>query len=219
LLDLKKAGYTGGEIDTIIRSLSRADQKDLLRKADAINDAHSYPDKRITYTMRSTYPGCKSRYYLSVQAQAVLSLCEGIANQSGLLQITVAHIVAHGQVGERMAKAALKELREAGMLAIHTPKRGNQPPIYMLNPLIARTGRAGIYRTEAFWELAGADAQRAYYELEHKAAYTTATVRVDAKAGQDAYKYNYIVPVPPDSKEKEPSDRESDSPIIDDDNL
>lgn len=143
LKDLKESGaYVGTmTLDDMIRNLSQttAECRKLNKDLQAKWDSHQYPDSSIVYVQVSNDP--KVTTCLSCDAQAVLILLGTNVLQSGLIKITIDTICKLTGLKRTKAKAAVKELKDCGVLAVYMDSARHEAPIYSVDPKIINVGK------------------------------------------------------------------------------
>ena len=143
LKDLKESGAFVGTmtLDDMIHNLSQAtaDSRKLNKDLQAKWDSHQYPDSNIVYVQVSNDP--KVTTCLSCEAQAVLLLLGTNVLQSGLIKITIDTICKLTGLKRTKAKAAVKELKDCGVLAVYMDSARHEAPIYSVNPKIVNVGK------------------------------------------------------------------------------
>ena len=94
---------------------------------------------------------------LSANAIKLLMFLALTVNQTGYVQVSVPALVDIIGLRRTSINAALAELKNSKIIAIKRPQTRHEPPIYMINPLIAARGKNSMRASKArrFSELAG----------------------------------------------------------------
>lgn len=128
LLDLKDLGY-GMQVAPLLSLLegNRKLQSDVQKKWNA----HMYHEKDMVF-MQMTL----SQAYMTLSGDAVklLVFLGNYAHQTGLLRVSQKDLEAATMIKRTMLRRALKELVEAGAIAVAVPSARHAAPVYMVNP-------------------------------------------------------------------------------------
>lgn len=221
LLDLQTAGF---EVDGLIEAVKK--DKKARTKADELFDSHRYPDTALVYTKTSNFNECRARYGLKPKSVAVLDLLVNTANQSGLVSIPQEFICEILKADKRTVGSGIKELVENGFICVYRKSIQHQSPIYMINPMVSKTGKpATSLDMKRFLELVQDNASSdltanpifRYRQMDERfESFTMGHGQYENDEGE-IVRYNTIVKS--HEKEKEPSVAADSSVIDDGDNL
>lgn len=201
LLDLQAAGMGTMSINDAIARL-QADRR-LAADMQARWQGHTYPDRAITWTRLTISPIWQ---VLSPEACQIALILGMYASQSTLVQCSVPSMVQITGVSRTAVKAAIRDLRAAGVIAVYRPARQRQAPIYAVNPEICKKGTSSQQGAAAYRDLLPAGTVQPVPEY----AVVTATIRT-ADDGQ-YYTYTQVTAAAPGDAVPQPQ-AEPDPPI------
>lgn len=200
LLDLQDTGQGERTINEMIAHLDG--NPTLRRKLQDKWDGHTYNDSLLPFAM--LYQDSRLMY-LSPYACKVLLLLIMYVNQSGLIQVSVPVLGAICGAKRTKTNEALRELVEAGVIAVMRASTRHEAPIYMINPEIALRGKQASRKRHLYRRIAGS-----LDNLPEGMDIRTEVVSVKGEDDEPGYRFTRVSL----ETEKEPAVSDTADPVI-----
>lgn len=187
LLDAQAAGLGTLTINAAITQLQS--NRQVAADLQARWNGHTYPDRAITWTHLTVSEVWQA---LSPEACKVALILGMYAGQSTLVQCSLPNVVKLTGLKRTAANLALRELRDAGVIAKYRQQCQREAPIYAVNPAICKKGVMSQQGAAAYRDLLPAGTVQPVPEY----AVVTATIRTADPDGQ-YYTYTQVTTAAP----------------------
>lgn len=189
LLDAQAAGLGTMTINAAIAQLQS--NRKLAADLQARWNGHAYPNKSMRWTRFTVSEVWQA---LSPEACKVGLLLGMYAGQSTLVQCSLPNVVKLTGMSRTAANMALRELRNAGIIAKRREQRQREAPVYAVNPAICKKGLMSQQGEAAYNHLLPPEAKMPVPEY----VVNVKTIRTSDDGGTEYYTYTQITALSPE---------------------